>query len=766
MKIIVVVHHLPLCVSINKNRTEAMKQHISRPLIESKQFYRGRNLTSVLKASHDISIENENELHFFYKPMHSTFLRDMHGDVVFLGIPGLFNQEIYNFLTEKEKKEIHEKFMKHKYHPILLDFSEFEGRYNDYSEMKVRNVCFCTFWNDVFLRFDEEPAFRDLKKLNQIYLEKLMKIYEDGDIVWIMDHEFWLLPRMIRDLKKEAYIGLSQMVPFPSSELFRCLPNPKIFLDSLLSASYIEFQNKSYLDKFIFTNSNIMGISGKSFIGPDKKVTACISRNDSRVFLGVGKIGIDIPKINTVLKAPECQEIAKSYSEKYKGYKILVSISTLNNSYTNTNFLMALEAYLHKYDKNIALIHIEIPEGNTDLEIKSETHLLKQFLMVNYPLVRIETVISEDDFKYYALLSIADLGIVLSERSAISRPCLDFIASQEKNMAPLIVSEFSHFNDDLNLIRVNPKNAVDIADKMNYALNLDPETKIEIHSTLINEIETHNIHYWMEHFIYNSAKHKHISFKKSIDYSEIVENYKKADKRLFLLDYDGTIQDICPLPEQAFPSEEIKNLLKKLRSDTRNEIYIITGRDYRNANDWFSSLDIGLYAEHGMYLKNGKEWVSDPVDLTWKNQARKIINFFVERTPGSQLEEKNTSMVFHYRNSSQLIKKKQSIACKNILEKLLAYKKNLEVTEGKDIIEIRVNGLNKGKIARKIIANQKYDFILAAGDDTTDQEMLEIGLSTKKFYSVSVNKGDSCAKFHIENPGLFRKLLLQLTEFK
>jgi trehalose 6-phosphate synthase/phosphatase len=62
--------------------------------------------------------------------------------------------------------------------------------------------------------------------------------------------------------------------------------------------------------------------------------------------------------------------------------------------------------------------------------------------------------------------------------------------------------------------------------------------------------------------------------------SQLLEKYHDSDKRLILLDYDGTLVPIVRQPKEAFPDRSLCNLLKSLTADERNEIYIISGRKY------------------------------------------------------------------------------------------------------------------------------------------------------------------------------------------
>jgi hypothetical protein len=84
-----------------------------------------------------------------------------------------------------------------------------------------------------YLLWQDAPAestnvdsdWQDYLAANESYADQVAAIYQPGDLVWIHDYHLLLVPAMLRKLKPEASIGLFVHTPFPSSEVFRCLPS-------------------------------------------------------------------------------------------------------------------------------------------------------------------------------------------------------------------------------------------------------------------------------------------------------------------------------------------------------------------------------------------------------------------------------------------------------------------------------------------------------------------------------------------------------------
>mgnify|MGYP001769708219 CR=1 FL=1 len=81
--------------------------------------------------------------------------------------------------------------------------------------------------------------------------------------------------------------------------------------------------------------------------------------------------------------------------------------------------------------------------------------------------------------------------------------------------------------------------------------------------------------------------------------------------------------------------------------------------------------------------------------------------------------------------------------------------------EGNKILEIRRYGIGKGHAAEHLMAGRKYDFLLAAGDDYTDEEMF--AALPENAYSIKVGQGFSKARFSVDTVQDVRTLLRRLT---
>ena len=176
----------------------------------------------------------------------------------------------------------------------------------------------------------------------------------------------------------------------------------------------------------------------------------------------------------------------------------------------------------------------------------------------------------------------------------------------------------------------------------------------------------------------------------------------------------------------------------------------------------FGHLPVDLVAEHGVWIRRkNPEWrMSQNLDTNWKESIRPIIENFVDRTPGSFLEEKEYSLVWHYRKVAPGLSEMRANELNNVLTGLLA-NSNISVMPGNKVLEVKNAIINKGSAANSFLS-KPYDFIFGIGDDWTDEfifrELPENAITVK------VGTEETLAKYHVENQLSVKELLRSFIE--
>jgi trehalose 6-phosphate synthase/phosphatase len=193
-----------------------------------------------------------------------------------------------------------------------------------------------------------------------------------------------------------------------------------------------------------------------------------------------------------------------------------------------------------------------------------------------------------------------------------------------------------------------------------------------------------------------------------------------------LLDYDGTLRAFELDPRAAAPDMRLRDLLANLAATAT--LYLVSGRTAETLDNWFGDLGIGLVCEHGLAVKppRGKWQRRVAVKRApLRRFVEPVMRDFVRRTPGSSLEMKSAGMVFHYRAAEPEFGAFQANLLLSVLEDALK-RRPYVVLRGARIIEVRHHRVSKGRaLAHLLRVHRDADLLFCAGDDRTDEEMLE-----------------------------------------
>ncbi len=112
------------------------------------------------------------------------------------------------------------------YAPVWLDDVTAHHHYDGYCKTTLWPLFHYLLWQDVTTELSvDDVHWKGYYRANEAYAKKVAEVYRPGDLVWIHDYHCLLVPRFLRQLVPDASIGLFVHTPFPSSEVFRCLPS-------------------------------------------------------------------------------------------------------------------------------------------------------------------------------------------------------------------------------------------------------------------------------------------------------------------------------------------------------------------------------------------------------------------------------------------------------------------------------------------------------------------------------------------------------------
>ncbi len=615
--------------------------------------------------------------------------------------------------------------------------------------------------------YDEE-SWEIYKKVNQTFCDEILKIVSPGDTIWIHDYHLMLLPKLIRDKIPDAKIGFFLHIPFPSFEIFRMLPKDwrRGILEGILGADLVGFHTYDYTKYFFSCVQRLLGyeINLGQIFHPERLVHA-------ETF----PMGIDYDSFVRSSSSAEAENEIRTINEKFENCKILLSIDRLDYTKGILNRLKGFKQFLKSnpgWHNKVNLLMIVVP-SRIGVEkyslMKREINELVGYINGKYGNISWTPIIYQYRFINQNALSglykASDAALITPLRDGMNLISKEYLACKTDLSGVLILSEMAGASKELGeALIINPNNTNEIASAIKEALEMPAEEQKRRNIVMRSRIKRYNVNRWAELFIASlgdvkkNQKQWGAKILDSEHKKEIVSSFRTAKNKILFLDYDGTLAPFEVHPEQAAPGHELQKLIGELCSCKNTRLVMISGRDRSTMEDWFGGFYITLAAEHGAWLKDkGHEWKQQTVlNADWKRLIFPLLENFADLLPGSFVEEKEFALVWHYRKSDP---EQSSVKAKEIMDDLVQLTANMDVQvmQGNKIIEIRNNGVNKGAIIKTLTDEAKYDFIFAAGDDWTDEDMFKA--LPDSAYTVKMGALSSHARFNLLNIGELRKLL-------
>ena len=614
-----------------------------------------------------------------------------------------------------------------------------------------------------YLRY--EPGWWDAyQTINQRFADQVLETAAEGSLVWVHDYQLLLVPAMLRAARPELRVGFFLHTPFPAYDVFRCHPKRRELVEGMLGADLLGFHTLGYLRHFRGAALRLLDVTAE--------VMHIRTADGRRAQLGVYPIGIHAAKFDETLDAPEHAERQAKFRETFQGKQIVLSVERMDYTKGILHRLEAVDCYLAGLeDRNgIKFIFVSVPsregveeyqELRADVESRIGRLNGKYATLHNSPIHFIHGAVEFADL--CALYSIADAGLVTPLIDGMNLVAKEFLACQRDRFAPLILSEFAGAAEELvGALLVNPYDPPVVAADIARALTMPADERERRVRPMHARVMEYNAAWWAKTFI-DDLTAPAAAPRTSGDGGDLIRLLRGAMERgkrvLLFMDYDGTLREIMSNAGDAHPTDEVRALLDGLAARKNVEVTIISGRRGEDLEKFLGDYPFGLIAEHGAGIRRPgeKKWMWADDDGAWKPDVRRILRLYEQATPGSHVEEKRTSLVWHYRQSEEQF---GAWKARQLGEELavLTADAPVRVRHGKKIVEIVSLQASKGAAVARHLQEEDGDWIaLCAGDDTTDESMF--ALETERLLTVKVGPGATAAQYRVDDPAAFVELL-------
>jgi trehalose 6-phosphate synthase/phosphatase len=583
-----------------------------------------------------------------------------------------------------------------------------------------------------------------------------------------------LLPAMVRERFPDANIGFFLHIPFPSIEIFKLLPRKwrEAVLKGIIGADLIGFHTNDYTQHFLKSVKRVLGYDcSQNMVHTEDRV----ARADAF------PIGIDYDKFHNQ-DIPEINLEKAKLEEQLRHNKLVFSVDRLDYTKGILNRLRGFEYFLDNYPQWIEKVvfnMVVIPSRENiprykDMKNEIEANVGRingKFSNLSWRPI-IYQYKSLPFHELVALYSLSDVGLITPLRDGMNLVAKEYVASQKEKKGMLILSEMAGASAELTeALIINPTDVEEMAESINKALEMPASEKQLKLEKMQQRIKEYNVFTWADDFFKqaNEIHQKQLEMKaRFVDVNimnSIVSAYRSSNSRIVFIDYDGTLIPFAKYPEQAVLGDQAKNILMLVAGDLKNKVVIISGRDKNFLDRQFKGMNLTLIAEHGLFIKySGEDWKSVVHFKTeWKNKVYPVLKEFVDRCSGSFIEEKNASLVWHFRNVDEDFVQVRINELKDNLFEILKNEPKLVMLEGNKILEVKSTAYDKGSSALSLLHQRNYDFILAIGDDRTDEDLFRV--LPDKAFTIKVGTAMSLAKYNLRSQKLVYEFFESLVKY-
>lgn len=250
---------------------------------------------------------------------------------------------------------------------------------------------------------------------------------------------------------------------------------------------------------------------------------------------------------------------------------------------------------------------------------------------------------------------------------------------------------------------------------------------------------------------------KPVNFIKTNDGCHREENVQESQQALpeissehaaFFFDLDGTLASLQPEPDLVSVPGHVRDDLCLLHRNTSGALAIISGRPLAQIDTLLAPLCLPAAGIHGAERRETDgRLTGTPVSTHILTAIEHALTEGIIPLPGVVLEKKRVAFALHYRQAPR-----HGEAVRALAQQVAAHFPALEVQQGKCVIELKPESVNKGVAIKKFMESPPFAGRVPVflGDDLTDEQGF-ILVNQLKGISVKIGEGPTHAHYRLLN---------------
>lgn len=352
-----------------------------------------------------------------------------------------------------------------------------------------------TFWERARFREDHWQIF---VAVNHEFALAAAAEAAPGAVVWLHDYNLWMAPAMLRKLRPDLRIAFFHHTYFPSADIFNVVPWRREIIGSLLQCDYIAFHIPRQVENFVDVVRGVtpLTVVRKTSCTPQFLSYGCavgleemaeeIEVNGRRIHLGAHPVGLDVDRVEQLLKLPRIQERSAALRTHLQSVQMILSVERLDYTKGTLEKLLAYETLLrdHPYlHGKVCLVCICVPAaGEMRIYDELQTQIEQAVGRIKGRFSRLDWTPLEFFFRalpfeelvsYYTL---ADIMWITPLRDGLNLVAKEYIAAQglTDGKGKLVLSEFAGAAAELKgAMLTNPHDQKDLVEVLLRAVLME-----------------------------------------------------------------------------------------------------------------------------------------------------------------------------------------------------------------------------------------------------------------------------------------------------
>ncbi len=197
---------------------------------------------------------------------------------------------------------------------------------------------------------------------------------------------------------------------------------------------------------------------------------------------------------------------------------------------------------------------------------------------------------------------------------------------------------------------------------------------------------------------------------------------------LVVVDFDGTLAEIVDRPDDAALAPGALQALRRLARATT--VAICSGRDVEDLRKRTIGAEAILVGGHGAHIVAGDATLVELVDVDavvhTLDAVEGDVRTLLEDRPGWLIERKPTSLAVHHRLVPVDDETARLPALRSLLARRLGDAPGFQLLDGKSVVELRPEGIDKGRAVEWLLRYVPGSLPLVIGDDVTDEDAFAV----------------------------------------